>query len=211
MGIPFDLKLDGSNDLIMVDGDLTLTTTKSEIAAQTLGITLRTFRGEWFLNSNFGVPYLQEIIGVAKKKEIVDRIFLSTIASNVYIDNINSYTSSYDRDDRYYSMNVTVTVGEQVVSTLFSTQPSEEYIYPEAGDDNAAITCEAFEIVESANRLYRFINIVGLPRDTYSTWWNEWSNEALIEKYLVNEANKGLATNYNYAITATMGATNNNG
>ncbi|HAZ7467264.1 TPA: hypothetical protein J7723_001590 [Escherichia coli] len=211
MGIPFDLKLDGSNDLIMVDGDLTLTTTKSEIAAQTLGITLRTFRGEWFLNSNFGVPYLQEIIGVAKKKEIVDRIFLSTIASNVYIDNINSYTSSYDRDDRYYSMNVTVTVGEQVVSALFSTQPSEEYIYPEAGDDNAAITCEAFEIVESANRLYRFINIVGLPRATYSTWWNEWSNEALIEKYLVNEANKGLATNYNYAITATMGATNNNG
>lgn len=170
MGIPFDLKLDGSNDLVMVDGDLTLTTTKSEIAAQTLGITLRTFRGEWFLNSNFGVPYLQEIIGVAKKKEIVDRIFLSTIASNVYIDNINSYTSSYDRDDRYYSMNVTVTVGEQVVSALFSTQPSEEYIYPEAGDDNAAITCEAFEIVESANRLYRFINIVGLPRDTYSTW-----------------------------------------
>ena len=160
MGIPFDLKLDGSNDLVMVDGDLTLTTTKSEIAAQTLGITLRTFRGEWFLNSNFGVPYLQEIIGVAKKKEIVDRIFLSTIASNVYIDNINSYTSSYDRDDRYYSMNVTVTVGEQVVSALFSTQPSEE---------------------------------------------------ALFEKYLVNEANKGLATNYNYAITATMGATNNNG
>lgn len=174
MGIPFDLKLDGSNDLVMVDGDLTLTTTKSEIAAQTLGITLRTFRGEWFLNSNFGVPYLQEIIGVAKKKEIVDRIFLSTIASNVYIDNINSYTSSYDRDDRYYSMNVTVTVGEQVVSALFSTQPSEEYIYPEAGDDNAAITCEAFEIVESANRLYRFINFVGLPRNTYSTWWNEW-------------------------------------
>lgn len=211
MGIPFDLKLDGSNDLVMVDGDLTLTTTKSEIAAQTLGITLRTFRGEWFLNSNFGVPYLQEIIGVAKKKEIVDRIFLSTIASNVYIDNINSYTSSYDRDDRYYSMNVTVTVGEQVVSALFSTQPSEEYIYPEAGDDNAAITCEAFEIVESANRLYRFINIVGLPKHTYSTWWNEWSNEALMEKYLVNEANKGLATNYNYAITATMGATNNNG
>ena len=73
------LKLDGSNDLVMVDGDLTLTTTKSEIAAQTLGITLRTFRGEWFLNSNFGVPYLQEIIGVAKKKEIVDRIFLSTM------------------------------------------------------------------------------------------------------------------------------------
>ena len=74
MGIPFDLKLGLTNDLVLVDGDLTLTTTRTEIAAQTLGITLKTYRGEWFLNSNFGVPYLQEIIGVAKKKEVVKAV-----------------------------------------------------------------------------------------------------------------------------------------
>ena len=174
MGIPFDLKLGTDNDLIIADGDLTLTTTKTEIAAQTLGITLKTYQGEWFLNSNFGVPYLQEIIGVARKKDVVDRIFLAQISNNIYVDNINSYTSSFDRDERYYSMNVTVTVGADTVTTLFNTQPSEEFIYPESGEDNASITCEAFEIVDSANRLYRFINFVGLPRNTYSTWWNEW-------------------------------------
>lgn len=211
MGIPFDLKLGQDNDLIMNDGDLVLTTTKTEIAAQTLGITLKTYRGEWFLNSNFGVPYLQEIIGVAKKKEIVDRIFLAEIANNIYVDNINSYTSSFDRDDRYYSMNVTVTVGADTVTSLFNTQPSEEFIYPESGDDNAAITCEAFEIVDSANRLYRFINFVGLPKETYSTWWNEWVDEALIEKLIVSDQDKSLATNLNYSLTATIGASNQNG
>lgn len=174
MGIPFDLKLGTDNDLIIADGDLTLTTTKTEIAAQTLGITLKTYQGEWFLNSNFGVPYLQEIIGVVRKKDVVDRIFLAQISNNIYVDNINSYTSSFDRDERYYSMNVTVTVGADTVTTLFNTQPSEEFIYPESGEDNASITCEAFEIVDSANRLYRFINFVGLPRNTYSTWWNGW-------------------------------------
>lgn len=174
MGIPFDLKLDKTNDLTLTDGDLVLTTTRTEIAAQTLGITLKTYRGEWFLNSNFGVPYLQEIIGVAKKKEVVDRIFLAEIANNIYIDSINSYNSAFDRDDRYYSMDVTVTVGADTVTTLFNTQPSEEFIYPETGDDNAAIVCEAFEILDSSNRLYRFINFIGLPKDTYSTWWNEW-------------------------------------
>jgi hypothetical protein len=211
MGIPFDLKLGMDNDLIIADGDLTLTTTKTEIAAQTLGITLKTYRGEWFLNSEFGVPYLQEIVGVAKKKEVVDRIFLSEIANNIYIDNINSYSSSFDRDERYYSMNVTVTVGADTVTTLFNTQPSEEFIYPESGEDNASITCEAFEIVDSANRLYRFINFVGLPRDTYSTWWNEWVEEALVEKLLVNDQNKNIATNLNYSITASIGANSNNG
>lgn len=177
MGIPFDLKLGVTNDLILSDGDLVLTTTQTEIAAQTLGITLKTFRGEWFLNVNFGVPYLQEIIGVAKKKDIVDRIFLSEIARNAFIDNINSYVSQYDMNQRYYSMNVTVTVGEDTVTTLFNTQPSEEFIYPEAGDDNATITCEAFDIIDASNRLYRFINFDGLPDTTYSTWWNEWDGQ----------------------------------
>ena len=211
MGIPFDLKLGTDNDLIIADGDLTLTTTKTEIAAQTLGITLKTYQGEWFLNSNFGVPYLQEIIGVARKKDVVDRIFLAQISNNIYVDNINSYTSSFDSDERYYTMNVTVTVGADTVTTLFNTQPSEEFIYPESGEDNASITCEAFEIVDSANRLYRFINFVGLPKDTYSTWWNEWVDEALVEKLLVTDSAKSITTNLNYSITAAIGANNNNG
>ena len=208
MGIPFDLKLGATNDLIIdVDsGDLILTTTKTEIAGQTLGITLKTYRGEWFLNSNFGVPYIQEIIGVAKKKEVVDRIFLAEIANNIYVDNINTYTSYFDRDNRYYTMNVTVTVGADTVTSLFNTQPSEEFIYPDASEDNAAITCEAYEIVDAGNRLYRFINFVGLPRGTYSTWWNEWVDEDLIEKAMVTNTGKALASNNNFVITATMGA-----
>lgn len=208
MGIPFDLKLGTNNDLILTGGDLVLTTTKTEIAAQTLGITLKTYRGEWFLNSNFGVPYLQEIVGVAKKKEVVDRIFLAEISNNTYVDNINSYTSSFDRDNRYYSMTVTVTVGADTVTSLFNTQPSEEFIYPETGDDNASISCEAFEIVDSANRLYRFINFVGLPHDTYSTWWNEWVDEDLIQKIMVDDNGKALGTNNDYVITAQLGANN---
>lgn len=206
MGIPFDLKLGATNDLVINSGDLVLTTTKTEIAAQTLGITLKTFRGEWFLNSQFGVPYLQEIVGVAKKKEVVDRIFLAEIARNIYVDNINSYRSTYDRDDRYYQMTVTVTVGADTVTSIFNTQPSEEFIYPESGDDNASITCEAFEIVDSSNRLYRFINFVGLPRDTYSTWWNEWVDEGLVQKVLLDNNGNALATNNNYVITGTLGA-----
>jgi hypothetical protein len=205
MGIPYDLKLGSDNDLIMDDGDLVLTTTRTEIAAQTLGITLKTYRGEWFLNTTFGVPYLQEIIGVARKKDIVDRIFLAEIAKNIYIDTINSYKSYYDRDQRYYNMDVVVTVGADTVTTSFNTQPSEEFIYPEAGDDNAAITCEAYTIVESSNRLYRFINFVGLPENTYSTWWNEWATETAVERMMVSDSGSVLSTNNNFGITAMTG------
>lgn len=174
MGIPFDLKLDSNNDLIISKGDLTLTTTRAEICAQTLGITLRTFQGEWFLDSTFGVPYLQEIIGVARKKDTLDKIFLSYIARNEYVDSINSFVSSHDRDDRYYQMSVNVLVGEETVTANFSTQPSEEFIYPVPIEDNSSIICSDYLVQQSANRLYKFENIDGLPKTTYSTWWNEW-------------------------------------
>lgn len=175
MGIPFDLKLGKKDDLQIVNGDLVLTTTKTEIAGQTLGITLKTFQGEWFLNSQFGVPYLQEVIGVAREKEIVDKIFLSEIAQNIYVDNINSFTSKFDRDQRVYEATYTVTVGEELVTSYFNTQPSEEFIYPSTGDDNSRIICEAYDIVSLANRLYSYINFNGLPAGQPSTWWNTWS------------------------------------
>ncbi len=144
MGIPFDLKLDDSNDLILSNGDLQLTTKRSEICKQSLGITLKTWKGEWFLDTDFGVPYLQEIIGVARKKEIIDKIFLSYIAANEYVDSIKSYSSTEDKTGRYYSATYTIICGEDTVTTSFSTQPSEEYIYP-TPDSNFSITCDAFD------------------------------------------------------------------
>lgn len=209
MGVPFDLKLDSTNDLIIAEGDLTLTTTRTEMAAQTLGITLKTFKGEWFLNTNFGTPYLQEIIGVARKKETVDRIFLSQIANNRFVDNINSYTSSFDRDERYYTMTVNVAVGEDNVTTVFSTQPSEEYIYPEVSDDDARITCSFFGTIPDANRLYKFINIDGLPHQTYSTWWNEWADFISLEQYLlITQLGEEIVTQLNMTLRANIDGNN---
>lgn len=174
MGIPFDLKLDTSNDLSLSSGDLTLTTTATEMCVQTLGITLNTYQGEWFMNSLFGIPYLQEIIGVARKKDTVDKIFLAAIADNDYVDSIDSYTSSFDRDDRYYTMTVTVVVAEQTVSTTFSTRPSQEFIYP-TPSTSSNVTCSKYILEPYAGELYYFENRDGYPLDTYSTWWNEWS------------------------------------
>lgn len=175
MGIPFDLKLDTSNDITITDGDLVLTTTNTEMCVQTLGITLNTYQGEWFLDTTFGVPYLQEIIGVARKKDTVDKIFLSYISQNDYVDNINSYTSSFDRDERYYTMTVTLTVAESTVSTTFSTRPSEEYVYPTPSDE-ISLTCDTVDAADYANKLYYFENVDGYPVNTYSTWWNEWTS-----------------------------------
>ena len=187
MGIPFDLKLDANNDLILSKGDLQLTTKRSEICKQSLGITLKTWKGEWFLDTDFGVPYLQEIIGVARKKEIIDKIFLSYIADNEYVDSIKSYSSTEDRSGRYYSATFTITCGEETVTSSFSTQPSEEYIYP-TPDEDFTITCEEYQIAPYAEQLYYYENREGLPPFTFDTWWNTWNGQESSEFTMLTTA-----------------------
>jgi len=66
-----------SNDLYMnpATGDIDVASgttirlcdTVEELTRQRLEITLRTFLGEWFANTEFGVPYFQSIYGKGTK------------------------------------------------------------------------------------------------------------------------------------------------
>ena len=66
MTVTVDLFLDpGTGDLNVSDsGVIRLTSGTLESVAQRLRIKLRTFLGEWFLDTNVGVPYYQSILGV---------------------------------------------------------------------------------------------------------------------------------------------------
>ena len=176
MGIPFDLKLSDSNGLLISNGDFQLTSTLGEMCKQSLAITLNTWKGEWFLDNNLGVPYLQQIIGTARKKDIVDKVLLAQIADNEYVDSIKSYTSSEDRANRYYNATFTVVVGEDTVTTSYSTIPSQEYIYP-TPDTDFSVTCDEFLITPYAEKLYYYENTEGLPASTFDTWWNTWNGQ----------------------------------
>lgn len=173
MGIPFDFKLDDSGDLVISDGDLVLTTTRSEMCKQSLYIILNTWQGEWFLDSSFGVPYMQQIIGVARKKSIIDKVLLEYIQSSDYVDSLISYTSTETKNQRYYSATFTVQVDEDTVTSMVDTTPAQEFIYP-TPDPDFTISCDEYQIAPYAEKLYYYENIEGLPINTFDTWWNEW-------------------------------------
>ncbi len=54
---PIDLLLDSEGDLVIQDGKLQFSSGLPGVA-QGIRIRLLTFRGEWFLNRDHGVPYL---------------------------------------------------------------------------------------------------------------------------------------------------------
>lgn len=103
-----DLKLGDGHDLKFVDNDLVLTTTESESLAQRLTIKLLTFEGEWYLDSEEGIPYFQSIFGKNRSKESVDAIFKKAITEEPEVEALLSYQSDIDDLARVFSVSFTV-------------------------------------------------------------------------------------------------------
>lgn len=93
-----DFKLDyQTGDIIWKNGPLTkadVTQPFTENVQQRLFIMLRTFMGEWFMDTEHGIPYFQRILGRKTPKSAVDRIFQEKILAEQGVAEIVSFTSS---------------------------------------------------------------------------------------------------------------------
>lgn len=171
----FDLLLDQtSNDLVISNGELQFTTKKPDEVRQRLGIRLRTFENEWFIDLSYGIPYMQQIISQARRKDEIDVLLVSEIRDEDGVDGITGYSSTWDRYTREYSFTADILTGNGEVTVAFLNQPATEWVYPDSGDQNSRVECNVTDLQYSANRLYYFINFQGLPANTYATWINNW-------------------------------------
>lgn len=104
-----DLSSEGYHDAIFINGPLakdSITSTPVEVVAQRLSIRLQTFLGEWFIDTQYGVPYWQRILGKKVTKTAVDRIFQEQILSERGVREITTFTSTFK--NREYDMSFRV-------------------------------------------------------------------------------------------------------
>ena len=95
---PIDLLLDADGDLV-VGTDLSLS---SGVAAVTQGIRVRllTFRGEWFLDLDSGVPYYQEILGKKFDQQRAHAAFREAILATPGVNELLSLVVTFDSPTR---------------------------------------------------------------------------------------------------------------
>lgn len=97
-----DLLLDeSSHDLVFENGSTPVTSDIADGLKQRLKIKLLTFRGEWFLNVNYGTPYYQQILGKGRKKSSVDAVFRGLITEDADVAEVISFNSTLSSDRRY--------------------------------------------------------------------------------------------------------------
>lgn len=114
-----DILLDEvTHDAIFVNGETPVTDGISDSLKQRLKIKLLTFKGEWFLNTNYGTPYFQQIFGKRRSKASIDIIFRELIQEDEDVINIIKFESSLSGDRTYtLSFSVRSRTGETVEIT----------------------------------------------------------------------------------------------
>lgn len=99
-----DLKLDDNGDLeIGNDGDLILIDGIDSIA-QHLLISLKFFRGEWFLDLRIGFPYFEEVLRKAPDLNVVRLLFREAILATEGVLAVTDLALDYDGTTRGLSV-----------------------------------------------------------------------------------------------------------
>lgn len=121
-----DLLLDPvEHDLVFHNGPLTAEFTTqpfTQVVSQRLKIRLLCFRGDWFMDTEYGVPYWQSILGKKVPKSRVDSILQQEILAERGVKEIVSFTSSFV--NRQYSASFRVRVSNGEVTETITISPT---------------------------------------------------------------------------------------
>lgn len=113
--MPFDLRLDNSGDVVIDPFDLQLNTPGLEAVGQRITITLNTFLGEYFLNTEFGAPWFQTVFRKGVSKNLIDTQIKNVIVAVPGVLQILQYSSSINNTLREMSISFKARVEEGVI------------------------------------------------------------------------------------------------
>lgn len=90
-----DIALHANNhDILIKDGDFLLID-NAERVAQQIKVKLLTFLGEWFLDTTWGVPYLEYILVKQPNQELIKQILSEQILSVDDVKSLNALELDY--------------------------------------------------------------------------------------------------------------------
>lgn len=95
------------HDILIKDGDFLLID-NAERVAQQIKVKLLTFLGEWFLDTTWGVPYLEYILVKQPNQELIKQILSEQILSVDDVKSLNALELDYQVKVRTLTINYEV-------------------------------------------------------------------------------------------------------
>lgn len=88
-------------DLVLDQGDLVINSGVSAVRQNVIQ-RLKTYLGEWFLNTQIGLPYYEQILIKNPSRGNVDAIFQNAILNTPGIVSLDKYSAVFDTQVRRY-------------------------------------------------------------------------------------------------------------
>ena len=120
-----DLKIDlDISDLVLENYDLALVDGNERVRQQ-MHIHLLTFQGEWYLNTNFGVPYFENVLGKQIDRALIESVIKAEIMKVADVLEITSFEMEIDASVRSLTVEFSVmtTFGVLDTTELLSVSP----------------------------------------------------------------------------------------
>ena len=108
------LKTNGVIDIVFENNELVLIDGK-EFVRQNIEQRLGTLLGECVLNTELGVPYIEEILGKKRRKSVVENIIKDIILSTPGVIKLDSFTLSFDGINRALTYNFDVNCADGTI------------------------------------------------------------------------------------------------
>lgn len=105
--IEHELALDAVGDLDLRDGRLRLIK-GPEALIQRLRCRLRIFRGDWFLDTSWGLPWFQSILGRSRGQVAVRSVLRQAVLTTPGVVSVDSMKLQHDRELRRMSVSAQV-------------------------------------------------------------------------------------------------------
>ena len=108
------LLLDDTGDLDITDSQLSLTSGLQAIQ-QHLQVKLRIFLGEWFLNTDVGVPYYRDVLIKSPNFVQVSATLKTEILETTGVLELSSFEFDYDNEIRAFTLDFKTLTEEGVI------------------------------------------------------------------------------------------------
>lgn len=98
-----NLLLNSDNDIQVIDGNIPLAKGIDQVE-QAVGLHLKAFAGDWFLNFDLGIPYFQTIFKKGVTLSQVEALYIDTILSVPAVLDLQTFNISFDAATRKLSI-----------------------------------------------------------------------------------------------------------
>lgn len=89
-----DIQVGSDGKIQLSNGRLIMIRDRATLVAQRLSINLRTYLGEWFLDTNLGIDWFADVLLKNVTRQTVDAIIQSAIKKDMYVESIETFSSS---------------------------------------------------------------------------------------------------------------------